>query len=64
MHLHGSLTVADVVNFLMGQLVDVGEDGRKVVVSHMLEGEIPKFLILIGVVLGVVPRMFVSSAIA
>ena len=64
MHLHGSLTVPNVVNFLVGQLVDVGEDGRKVKVSHMLEGKIPKFLIFVRIVLGVVPRMFVSSAIA
>jgi hypothetical protein len=63
-HLDAALAVAHIVRFLVGELVDVGEEGGEVVVSHVLEGELPELLVLVRVVLGVVPGMFVPPAVA
>jgi hypothetical protein len=52
------------VDLLAGLLVDVGEDGGKVVVGHVLEGELPELLPLVGVVLDVLPGVLVASAVA
>lgn len=54
MHLDGALAVSDVVNFLIGDLIDVCEDGRKVIVGHMLEGELPKLFSFVRVVFGMI----------
>ena len=50
MHLHGALTVSNVVQFLVGDLVDVGEDCGEVVIGHVLEGELPKLFTFVGIV--------------
>lgn len=63
MHLNGALTVPNIVNFLSSNGIDILEDSRKIVVSHMLEGELPKFFVFIRVVFGMVARMLVTSAI-
>ena len=54
----------NIMRFLVRDFVDVSEKSRKVEVSHMLEGEFPKLLVFVRVVLSVVPRVLVSSAIA
>lgn len=63
MHLNGALTMANVVQFLLGDIVYIGEDSRKIIVGHMLEGELPKLFVFIGIVFGVVSRVFVTSAV-
>jgi hypothetical protein len=64
MHLDGSLTVADVTHLLLGDSVDIFEDGGDVVVSHVLEGELPKLLVFIGIVFGVVPGVLIAATVA
>lgn len=64
MHLDGALRVANVMRLLLRDVVDVGEKCRQVVVCHMLEGKLPKLFVLVWVVLGMVPGMLVSSAVA
>lgn len=63
-HLHCSLTVTNVVNFLICDLMDVGEYCWDIKISHMLEGKLPKLLSMIGVEFDMSARMFVSSAVA
>ena len=63
-HLHGALAVTDVVDFLGGDFIDVGEEGRQIVVGHVLEGEFPKLFVFVRVVLGVVTGVFVSAVVA
>lgn len=53
----------DIVNFLPSNAIDMLENSRKIIISHMLEGKLPKFFIFIGVVFGVITRMFVASAV-
>ena len=62
-HLDGALGVPDVVNFLAGLLEEVAEDGRKVVVGHVLEGELPKLLAFVRIVLDVLPGVLVAPAV-
>lgn len=64
MHLDASLAVSYVMRFLIGNFVDIGEESREIMVSHVLEGEFPKLLIFVGIVFGMIPRVFVSSAVA
>ena len=64
MHLHGALTVSNVVQFLVGDLVDVGEDCGEVVIGHVLEGELPKLFTFVGIVFYVFSWMFITSAVA
>ncbi len=64
MHLHGSLTVANVANLLPGDSVDIFEDSREVVIGHVLVGEFPKLLIFIRIVSGVVAGVFIATTIA
>ncbi len=63
-HLDGALAVANVMSLLLGDAVDIGEEGRQVVVGHVLEGELPELLVLVWVVFGVVPGVLVASAVA
>lgn len=63
-HLDSALAVTQVVGFLLGLAVDVGEKGRQVVVGHVLEGELPKLLVLVGVVFGVVAGVLVAATVA
>lgn len=53
-HLNGALTVPNVMNFLFGDVVYVGENSWQIVVCHMLEGELPELLVLVWIVLGVI----------
>lgn len=62
-HLDGALAVPQVVQLLVGGCVDVGENCRQIVVSHVLESELPKLLVFVGVVLHVLARVFVASAV-
>ena len=64
MHLDGSLAVADVTHLLLGDSVHIFEDGGDVVVSHVLEGKLPKLLIFIRIVFGVVPGVLIASTVA
>lgn len=64
MHLHGSLTVPDVTHLLLGDSIDILENGGDVVVSHVLEGELPKLLIFIRIVFGVVPGVLIAATVA
>ena len=63
-HLDGALTMTDVMYFLFGAFVDVLEDSRKVKVSHVLESELPELFVLVRVILGMVARVLVASAVA
>lgn len=64
MHLDTSLAVSYVMRLLVSDFVDVGEESREVVVSHVLEGEFPKLLIFVRIIFGMIPGVFVSSAVA
>ena len=59
-----ALAVSDIVDFLFSFFIDVGEEGRQVVVGHVLEGELPKLLVFVRVVLGVITRVLVAAAVA
>jgi len=52
-HDNGTLTVTQIVRFLLGDIVDVLQNRRQIVVRHILESELPEGSILIRVVLGV-----------
>jgi hypothetical protein len=58
------LAVAHVVWFLVGEVVDIGEERWEVVVCHVLEGELPELCIGIWVEFTVVAGVFVASAVA
>lgn len=64
MHLNGALAVPNVMSLLFCYAVHVGEEGREVVVSHMLESEFPKLFVFVGVVFGMVSRVLVTSAVS
>lgn len=64
MHLHSSLAVSSIANLLFGDSVDIGEDGGEIVVCHMLEGELPKLLIFVWIVFGVISGVFISATVA
>lgn len=63
-HLNGALRVANVMRFLLGDVVDIGEERGQIIVCHMLESELPELLALVGVVLCVVSGVLVSSAVS
>lgn len=50
--------------FLLGDVVDVGEEGGQVEVCHVLEGELPELFVLVWVVFGVGAGVLVSPAVA
>lgn len=52
------------MRLLLRDIVDIGEQCRQVVIGHMLEGKLPKLFVLVWVVLRMVPRVLVSSAVA
>ena len=64
MHLNGALAVANIANFLLSQVVNVGEDCWKVILSHVLEGELPKLFVFVRVKVSMCSWMFISSAIS
>lgn len=64
MHLNGALTVTDIMNLLLGVVVNIPEGSRKIMVGHMLESEFPKLFILVGIQSSMISRMFVASAVS
>lgn len=63
-HLNSALTVSDVVNLLLDYVIDISEGCRKVEVSHILEGKLPEFCVLIGIESDMLSGVFVASAVA
>jgi hypothetical protein len=63
MHLYRSLTVPNIADLLLGDSVDIGEDGGEVIFCHMLEGELPKLLIFVWIVFGVISGVFISPTV-
>jgi len=62
--LDSALTVSDIMNFLTCDLIDIGKDSRKIIVSHVLKGELPKLFSFVWVVFSMISGVFVTSAIA
>ncbi len=56
--------MSNIMRFLVGNFVHISEKSRKVVVSHVLEGEFPKLFIFVRVKFSVIPRVLVSSAVS
>jgi hypothetical protein len=54
----------NIANFLLGDAIHIGEDSWKVKVCHVLKSKLPKLFIFIGVIFGVIPRVFITSAVA
>lgn len=63
-HLDRALAVPDVMEFLFCDIVYIGEDSWEIVVSHMLEGELPELFVFVWVVLGVISRVLVAPAVS
>lgn len=64
MHLDCALAMPYIVYFLTSPVVDVPKKCRKIVIGHVLEGKLPKFLIFIRVVLDMPTRVLVASTVA
>jgi hypothetical protein len=63
-HLHGTLTVTNIVDFLFGNAIHVCEYSREVIICHVLEGKFPKLLIFVRVVFGMISRVLVAPAVS
>lgn len=64
MHLHATLTMADVDYLLFCYFVYVGKESGKVEICHMLETELPKLFVFVRIVFCMISGMFVSSVIS
>jgi hypothetical protein len=63
-HLNCALTMPNVMRFLFGDVVHVGEEGGKIVVCHVLESELPKLLVLVRIILCMIAGVFITSTVS
>ena len=63
-HLNSSLTVTEIMNFLFRDIVNVLEVCRLIVLSHVLESELPEFFVFVWIVFYMLSRMLVASTVS
>jgi hypothetical protein len=54
----------NVVRLLFGDVVHISEESGKIIVGHILERKLPKVLVFVRIVFGVISGMFVSSTVS
>ena len=50
MHLNGALTMSEVVHFLLCHIMDIAENCREIVLSHVLKGKLPELFVLVWII--------------